>query len=249
MVVPVMVQSDKRTVVSYALLDGGATRSIISSELAERLELPLQLRDTILRTAEGTSHQARHLVNFKLLNLDGNLKLEIENALVLDNLSIDDEQTPSNRDIENFTHLQDVWFNELDDKRVHLILAIDLLGTWLGGEIRRSTPDRPWALQTKWGWTLMGNHEDRPSWWTSSFHMSLEDQHTIDQMTKTIRFDPSLGGAVHYVVGLPYVTSREETTKKINHTSCHGLKAHVDAAAATAAATAAGVANMPPTQV
>ena len=163
MVVPVMVQSDKRTVVIYALLDGGATRSIMSSDLAEKLELPLKLRDTILRTAEGTSHQVRHLVNFKLLNLDGNLELEIENALVLESLSTDDERPPLNQEIEKLSHLQDVWFNELDDKRIYLVLAVDLLWTWLEGEIRRSTPERPWALQTKWGWTLMGNHEDRSS--------------------------------------------------------------------------------------
>ena len=104
----------------------------------------------------------------------------------------------------------------MDDEFVDVVLSAEFGYTWLGGEVRRSTPDRAMTLRTPFGWSLLGgkkgpgdetdscwkiavetdeselrgiinklfNH-DFPSISINKKHMSVDDEHALEQLRDT----------------------------------------------------------------
>ena len=158
LIVPVVVSSEGRQVKTYAMLDDGSTKVVISERLASKLALPRTPKLMHLHTVEGASHRMRDMADFTISNLHGDLSLPVSQALVTDFLATEEDMPPRNDEISGMEYLDGVSFQELDSDDVDIILSIDYGWTWLGGEVRRSTPDKPLCLLTKWDgrWPVPG---------------------------------------------------------------------------------------------
>merc|ERR1712055_522647 len=62
------------------------------------------------------------------------------------------EVPPTAADIEGFSHLEGVTFNELPDKNIGVLLSVKYAWSWMGGEVRRGSPRELVAFLTCYGW-------------------------------------------------------------------------------------------------
>ena len=226
------------------MLDGGSNCDVISRKLAEQLRLTMSSVDsTLLLSVEGGNYGSRDFTEFAVSNLEGDVTLICSDTLVSDFLTTEEEKPPSNKEIEGIEYLEGVKFDELENKEIGLLISMRHAWTWLSGESRESTQDKPIAKRTKFGWALAGGEgknsekpnscfkttilrdeelrEDIDRLWRHEFpniskskkHASLEDEHAVSQLKDTIIFDDGLG---HYRVGLPWVKSRTEAARTLN---------------------------------
>ena len=142
------------------MLDGGSTKVVISRKLVSQLRLITTSKRTLLHTVEGTSSKNRWYTKFTVRNMTGDLTLPIDDALVTDQLTMDGDRPPRNKEVQGHAYLEDVTFEELPNDTVDVVLSAEFGYTWLGGEVRRSTPDRAMALRTPFGWALLGGRKD-----------------------------------------------------------------------------------------
>ena len=237
-----MVTAGEKRHRTYALLDDGSTKSIISERLVKKMGIKTTEKDITIHTVNGITQGKEPMADFKITSLDENTTLEIQEALVSDSLTAGDDQPPTNKEIAHLKHMEGVTLEELESNEIDVLLSVEFSFTWLGGELRRSTYGKVIGLKTKFGWTLAGgkgkrerdsclrtaievdNKEindllqsifkrDFPPIPQSETHNSIEDEHAIRQMRETIRLDKELG---HYRVGIPWKTSREEAAAALN---------------------------------
>ena len=245
---PLVVRAANGSYKTYALLDDGSTKTVISEALATKLALKRTTKSTTLHTVEGVTQRQRQMVDFEIQNLKGDISLTITQALVNDFLTMAEDHPPKNEEISHLDYMQGVEFEELDHSDVDIILSVDHSWTWLGGEVRRSACGKMIGLKTSFGWTLAGgkggtgtdsclktalevdNQEiqellkqiyrrDFPDIPKSQKHLSLDDKYAINQMEQTIRFDESIK---HYRVGIPWRKSREAVAERLNKIDSSG---------------------------
>ena len=157
---PVVIRTDGESYKTYALLDDGSTKTIISDKLVAKLQLKRMTKRITLYTVEGVTQRQRQMVDFVVQNLNGNISLRISQALVNDFLTSREDSPPRNEQIAHLDHLKGVELVELDHDDIDVILSVDHSWTWLGGEVRRSSCGRVMGLKTGFGWTLAGGNED-----------------------------------------------------------------------------------------
>ena len=98
---------------SYALLDTGANTSAITNSLCEELEIPKTFINVNLNTFDQSSNKKRAIASFKVTDLNNTFELNVENALVGELLSTENELPPTSHDLNQFEHLKNLKFNEL----------------------------------------------------------------------------------------------------------------------------------------
>ena len=148
--------------VTYALLDSGATCSGVSKRVANRLGLPIRFENRRLSTFNYQGNALRELTKFSVQSLDRATTLEVSEALVGEILTTEKESVPSQDDIEKYPFMDGVVsFEELDDNHVGVILSARFAYTWELGERLSDGPDRPIAVKTAFGWGLIGANTDK----------------------------------------------------------------------------------------
>ena len=138
------------------MLDCAATSSAVLLETLDSIngkifELPCKLS-----TFDKCESSSRDFANFKILPLDRSFTLEVENALVGTILTTERDRPPRNSKIENIPYMKDVHFEELDDDTIGVILDARFAWTWTRGRDCFNAIDDPIAIETKFGWTLIG---------------------------------------------------------------------------------------------
>ena len=244
MIVPVKVTVNHKTVETYAMLDGGATATVVKESLTEKLKTEYEQKDSTLVTVTGRTKAKRNFASFTISNLTGDTTLEIKNAVVVDNLTTESDIPPTNEEIKGEWYLNGVSFVELPEKSVDLLIPIEYAWCWLGGEMRRSTTDKPMAIKTRFGWALAGGKLNESCTIPSCYKVAVEyDDDSIKEDVKKLfkrEFPDILENKVHdsiddkramermeetiyfdkeighYKVGLPWKTSREEVASRMN---------------------------------
>ena len=146
--------------VTYALLDGGATCCGVSTKVTETLQLPIRSEERKLSTFNYQGIAMRQLTSLMVESLDAKCKLDITEALVGQILTAEDERPPSNDDIEKYPYLEGiVTFQELDDGHVGLILSAKYAHTWELGERVSNGTDGIIAVKSAFGWGLIGDNQ------------------------------------------------------------------------------------------
>ena len=118
---PVVVASESGQVRTYAMLDGGAANSVVSKSLAKSLNLETKERDSTLIVVGGSSREKRQFGDVAIANLEGNLVINVKEAVVMDILTTEEDKPPSNDEIKDVDYLEDVSFDELEEKTVALL--------------------------------------------------------------------------------------------------------------------------------
>ena len=140
----------------YAMLDTGATRTIILEDIVNKLGLKVRKMNTKIIAFELIHQGDRKLTDLHIQNLDADGKFKIENAIVGQIITTEEDTPPKNSEIQNQDYLRGVAFSELPSDEIGIILFAEYSHSWIGGEIRRGPMNKPIAFNTLWGWTLIG---------------------------------------------------------------------------------------------
>ena len=154
MIVPVRMRAGEKEIKTYVMLDGGATKPIINEKTARRLGLKYETKNANLHTVEGSTYGPKKFARVTIESLNGEMMVPLE-AVILNFLTTEDDAPPRNEEIKDYEHMEGVKFEELEHEEVSMLLSSEYAWTWLGGELRRSTTDKPMAIQTKFGWSLI----------------------------------------------------------------------------------------------
>ena len=100
-----MVTAGEKSHETYALLDDGSTKTIISERLADILQLDTTTKSTTVHTVNGMSQGEMQMADFQVTNLEGDIKLRIAQALVTNSLTAGEDQPPKNQDTFQNEHL------------------------------------------------------------------------------------------------------------------------------------------------
>ena len=102
---PLVVQAENSSYKTYALLDDGSTKTVISEALATKLALKRTTKSTTLHTVEGVTQRQRQMVDFEIQNLKGDISLTITQALVNDFLTMAEDSPPRNEEISHLDYM------------------------------------------------------------------------------------------------------------------------------------------------
>ena len=218
-IVPITIYGENgNSLQTNAILDPGATRSVINRKIVDDLNLLVKNKPMHVITIDSIKNGDRDVMNFMISDWKGAHSFPVTEALTGDNLALENDIPPTKRVIEGFSHLP--W-------------------SWTGGEYRRGSPREPVAYYTCYGWTTMGCNGSSTSDVISHLRIDanflnvredvnravghdfedvavnrkcpfVRDLHAMKQLRETARFDGKMG---HWVVGLPHKTSREDSAK------------------------------------
>ena len=122
--------------VTYAMLDPTATSPEVSKTIVEELGSETWTSQVTLCSFGYRTVGERVKTRFSIEPLDGSCSIPLEDVLVGNILTTEDERPPTNQDILGFDHLRDVVsFEELETKTVGLIISAGLAWTWYQDEM------------------------------------------------------------------------------------------------------------------
>ena len=154
---PLRIIHHGQSILTYALMDNGATACGISLKLAEKLQLPIHRESRGLSSWGYHGVAMREMTSFMVESLDGNTKLQVDEALVGEILTTEHEMPPTIEDIAAHPYMEGiVSFEELEDTHIGVLLSARFAYTWELGERVSNGPDKPIAVRTDFGWALVG---------------------------------------------------------------------------------------------
>ena len=148
--VSVVVNESYKT---HALLDSGSTNSFITSDAVKCFGLSgktVTYRHSTVDTLCMTT--STKVVNFILYSLDGNKSLTMSNVFVVEEVPY--TYSPC-RDLSMYPHLSDVPISPVyPPAKVNLLIGQDNSEALVPLQVLKGNPGDPFAVLTKFGWTL-----------------------------------------------------------------------------------------------
>ena len=139
------------------MLDTAANRSAILPSIVRELGIKSKKVVTKLTAFDSQTTCERQLVTVNLQSLDGTVHIELRDALVSDILTTDKDRPPTLEDVEDLDFMDGVVsFTELENERIGVVLSARHAWTWTGGEVLNGTAEQPRAVNTRFGWTIIG---------------------------------------------------------------------------------------------
>ena len=150
--VSVVVNESYKT---HALLDSGSTNSFITSDAVKCFGLSGKIviyRHSTVDTLCMTT--STKVVNFILYSLDGSKSLTMSNVFVVEEVPYTYSHC---RDLSIYPHLSDVPISPVHPPaKVDLLIGQDNSEALVPLQVLRGNPGNPFAVLTKFGWTLNG---------------------------------------------------------------------------------------------
>ena len=159
-IVPVKVkcQGKDKVISTYALLDNGSTASFCTDDLLKKLEIEGRRCHTSVTTINGVEDRLDSTTaNLEVMDIDENTFLEVPNVFSMTNLNVSADAVTRQDDVDRWCYLEGVKLpSVLDDMAVGLLIGVDVPEALEIEEIIRGQNGGPYAVQTKFGWTLNG---------------------------------------------------------------------------------------------
>jgi len=155
-IVPILINANNKCCPSYALLDSGANISAISKNLVEKLNLKTDKINIKLGTFDSNEQVKKEVTSFKVSNLSKTIEFDVDNALIGNVMTTENEFPLRNEDIKGLEYMEDVLLDELEDDLVEVILSAKFAKFYFGKEIRSRDDDEPIAVLTDFGWCVIG---------------------------------------------------------------------------------------------
>ena len=176
--VPVVVVVGKNRVKTLAMVDGGSTKDVISSQLVHELNIPTTTREIRLSTITGETVSDFRVAKFSVESLDGTCNLDVEAAMVSEVLRSVPDKQPTNEEIAAYPHLREVHIDVLPNSSVDVLLSINHAWTMETGRTIRGPKNTPFAKLSAFGWCVMGPKGSRDAALdaTSVFCVSEDDE-------------------------------------------------------------------------
>ena len=186
---PLYVCNGEKVVETFALLDGGANRHVVSKDICRKLNLHGKTMNMRITTLDKTVEGEREIADVTVKGTNG-YTLTLNNAIFGDIIASKDDRPPRAEDVEGMEHLADIEFPTFpeeseEEKIIGVIIGAEQARIWMGGERRLGAEGLPMGLSTSLGFGLIGprNHTD-----SRYFVCNFASFHSIDSdLTKTIR--------------------------------------------------------------
>ena len=139
------------------------------------MNLPMESKSMRVITIELIKDSSRDVTSFKLSDLGGAYTFNVSNALIGDILTLESDVPPTKKDIEGFSHLEGIDFDELPNKEIGILLSAEFAWSWMGGECRRGAQEELVAFNSLWGWTTVGCNRSSTSDVVSHYRLDGDD--------------------------------------------------------------------------
>ena len=153
---PVLVTAGGKKWPTYALLDTGANCSAIIEDICTNIDAPVKNLEIKLGVFGHESTKYRAVTSVVVSNLNEDFEISLQNALVEDYISKEYEIPTKAEELQKFEHLKDVEFNDLEDSTVGILLDAKFAWAFFAGQVRAGADGDPIAVESKFGWALMG---------------------------------------------------------------------------------------------
>ena len=156
---PLYVTNGEKRVKSFALLDGGANRHVVSKDLCRKLKLKGKTMSMQITTLEKTVEGEREVADVSVEGTNG-YNLTLNNAIFGEIIASKDDRPPRAEDVDGMEHLADVEFPSFpdgdDDCAIGVIIGAEHARIWIGGERHIGDVGLPMGISTPLGTRLIG---------------------------------------------------------------------------------------------
>ena len=158
-IVPVKVKGhgERKVITTYALLDNGSTASFCTDNLLKELGLQgkrCQLTVATISNVESNSESS--IASLDVMDLKENVFIELPSVFSTKTLNVSPEAI-TKQDVNQWPYLSKVKLPaELPNGEVSILIGVDVPEALQPDEIIKAQQGGPYAVRTKFGWTLNG---------------------------------------------------------------------------------------------
>ena len=173
---------------TYALLDGGSTRHVVSEKLCESLGIAGRKTKMCVTTLDHMMESERKVADIAVEGLNG-FCVNLGSAIFGRIIASEGDTPPRQSDIAGMTHLEGVEFLDFPDKaiaggEIGVIVGAEHAWIWTTGERRMGGRGTAMALETKFGWGLIGPRSRGSRGSLGCYFMSFDEK--ADQINKDL---------------------------------------------------------------
>ena len=180
MILPLYVTNGDREIKTFALLDGGANRHVVSKDISRRLKMNGKTVNMRITTLEKTVEGEREVADVSVRGINGH-ELILSNAIFGEIIASKDDRPPRAEDVEGMEHLVDVSFPSFPDGdegcTIGVIIGAEQARLWINGERHVGAEGLPMGLSTALGTGLIGPKNNTDSRY---FACNFASFHSLD---------------------------------------------------------------------
>ena len=158
-VIPVKVISNSgHQITTYGLIDSGSDITMVDPSLVKLLNIdgtPSKLSLTTVNSADVEERGMK--VNFKIASLDSKNDhvIAVNSAWAVKDLTIPLKHISLSRSLEQWPHLQEVHFPELERKKISILLGTNIQEAFVPLDVRKGNRNEPLAIKSCLGWSIL----------------------------------------------------------------------------------------------
>ena len=189
-VVPVLVRSkdNARIIKTYAFLDNGSDAVFCTDSLQKQLHIKGKRTNLQVKTLTGEKLVQSNIVSgLQISDLEGKLWLDLPAADTQDKVPASVADAISNKDIKNWSYLDDVTLPEVDSTGMHvgLLIGNNVPAVMEPLQVINSVGNGPFACKTRIGWVVCGVKKQKgsPNRSVSVNRITTKESSLEDQLT------------------------------------------------------------------
>ena len=159
-VVPMKVRCKGRNkvVTTYALLDSGSTASFCDNVLLEELGIEGKACQIQLATIDGVRDECQtFLASLEIMDLEETVCIQMDSVFSTKSLNMPTSAIARQEDVNKWPYLNGIMVPEMiAGGKISLLIGVDVPEALEPDEMRKSENGGPFAVKTKFGWTLNG---------------------------------------------------------------------------------------------
>ena len=188
-VVPVKVQHEGKTVLTYAFLDQGSTHSLCDTKLVQALGVSGREESMTFQTLGHPATSCRGVsLTLSVSSLDGLHSVNLPNVFSIGNIPINPNVIPAKGVLNTMPHLSGITFQRIPHATVTLLIGADVPEVFCPIDVRKGGRGQPIAFKSILGWSLLGPSlsSSRSSNCSVNFITHSEKGKEIEQLVQTL---------------------------------------------------------------
>ena len=154
-ILPVRVEfEDGKDAFTYALLDSGSNKTVMTKDFCERVRCPMKSRIITLNGLGVSTSEKRKVGCIVIRSLEDDNRYSEAEAVVVDAIPVSGDQVARQSDVDGHDYLEDVVLRDLGHKEVGLLIGTDCAFSFSPLEVRHPKKKGPTAWRTPYGWCL-----------------------------------------------------------------------------------------------
>ena len=185
-VVPVVVQGDKDSILTYALLDSGSSCTLCTERLAKRVGVETKPYSTYITTIDRVKSRVEcSLTSLNITSCENSQSYSLESVMIRPALNISTMCRALSYEIVNWPHLEKLEIQKVELDSVDLLIGQNNPYFLVPLETRTGeSPKDPYAIKTILGWYVSGPISDGKDKQAISCHAFNEEITLSEQVER-----------------------------------------------------------------